>query len=179
MKVKGFNDYELREDYAVIFATRKSKRYEILVDIDDFYMLLNAGYRWCVSYDSNIDGFYAHTNVYSKNSNGKRAHSNFKIHNYILETSNIVDHIDHNTLNNRRGNLRIVTNAQNLKNRKGKNKNNKSGYRNVSRVSGKWVVQLVVNGKNTRLGAFDDVHEAGAFAEDMRKKHYGEFAGRG
>ena len=57
--------------------------------------------------------------------------------------------------------------------------NNKSGYRNVCWLKGynKWCVQVTVDGKSTLLGKFDDVHEAGKFAEEMRKQHYGEFAG--
>lgn len=39
-------------------------------------------------------------------------------------------------------------------------------------------VQLQINGKNKVLGKFSDVHEAGRFAEEMRQKYYGEFAGK-
>jgi hypothetical protein len=35
----------------------------------------------------------------------------------------------------------------------------------------------MINGKNTVLGKFSDVHEAGKFAEEMRQKHYGDYAG--
>jgi hypothetical protein len=91
-----------------------------------------------------------------------------------------VDHISHNTLDNRKENLRVVENRNNLKHRKSRNSNNKSGYRNVCWSNGemKWLVQLQVNGKNTMLGKFDDVHEAGKFAEEMRIIHYGKYAGR-
>jgi hypothetical protein len=41
-------------------------------------------------------------------------------------------------------------------------------------------VQLQINGKNTILGKFpyEQLEEAGAFAEQMRQKYYGEYAGR-
>lgn len=44
----------------------------------------------------------------------------------------------------------------------------------------KWIVQLQINGKNSVLGKFplDKIEEAGKFAEEMRKKYYGEFAGK-
>ena len=92
-----------------------------------------------------------------------------------------VDHINGNTFDNRKTNLRIVEDSNNLTNRKSKNSNNKSGYRNVcwSKSESKWLVQLQINGKNTVLGKFDDVDEAGRFAEEMRQKYYGEFAGKG
>ena len=38
-------------------------------------------------------------------------------------------------------------------------------------------VQIMINGKNTLLGKFDDVDEAGEFAERMRQKYYKDFAG--
>jgi hypothetical protein len=92
-----------------------------------------------------------------------------------------VDHINHNTLDNGKENLRITSNRYNLKHRKGKNSNNKSGYRNVSWLNSykKWCVQIQIEGKNTILGKFDDVDEAGKFAEEMRNKYYGEYAGEG
>lgn len=90
-----------------------------------------------------------------------------------------VDHINHNTLDNRRSNLRVTIDDYNLKHRRSKNKNNSSGYRNVTfnKSTGKWLVQLQINGKNTRLGEFEDVHEAGKYAEKMRKIYYGNYAG--
>lgn len=40
-------------------------------------------------------------------------------------------------------------------------------------------MQLQVDGKNTCLGrfAYEDLDKAGKFAEEMRQKYYGEFAG--
>lgn len=91
----------------------------------------------------------------------------------------LVDHRNYDTLDNRKENLRIVQSQANTRNRSGRNSNNKSGYRNVCLVKGKWIVQLQINGRNTKLGSFDDVHKAGAFAKEMRNKYYGEFAGKG
>ena len=86
-------------------------------------------------------------------------------------------HINHDTVDNTDENLRKISDAQNCKNRVSKNSNNKSGYRNVAVINGKFVVQLMVDGKNTKLGTFTDADEAGAFAKKMRQKYYGEFAG--
>ena len=43
-----------------------------------------------------------------------------------------------------------------------------------------WIVQLSINKKNTCLGKFeyDELDKAGQFAEEMRQKYYGEFAGK-
>ena len=42
-----------------------------------------------------------------------------------------------------------------------------------------WKVQLQVDGKGKILGMFpeDKLEEAGRFAEKMRQKYYGEYAG--
>jgi hypothetical protein len=93
-----------------------------------------------------------------------------------------VDHIDNNQLNNRKDNLRVTERISNSRNRKSKNTNNTSGYRNVSynKRTEEWIVQLQINGKNRILGRFpkDQLEEAGRFAEEMRTRYYGEFAGK-
>jgi len=44
-----------------------------------------------------------------------------------------------------------------------------------------WSVQLQIDGKNTTLKRFpkDQLDEAVIFAEEMRQKYYGEWAGKG
>ncbi len=91
-----------------------------------------------------------------------------------------VDHIDGDTLNNRRSNLRVTVPQKNSTNRKTRNSNNQTGYRNVAYITSSkhpYHVQISINGKNTKLGKFDDVDEAGMFAEEMRKKYYKDYAG--
>ena len=91
-----------------------------------------------------------------------------------------VDHKNYDTLDNRKDNLRVTIQDKNLKNRSGKNSNNTSGYRNVSLRNNKWVVQIQIDGVNTVLKRFpkDNLDDAGVFAEEMRLKYYGEFAGK-
>lgn len=73
-----------------------------------------------------------------------------------------VDHINHNTLDNRLINLRIVTNAENLQNRVGLQSNNKTGVNGVSFSNNrqKWQVDIQTNGKRTFGGYFDTKEEA-------------------
>lgn len=92
-----------------------------------------------------------------------------------------IDHIDHDTKNNKKSNLRKTEHQTNATNRRGRNKNNKSGYRNVSKRDNQWVVQLQIEGKNTVLKKFplDQLDEAGEYAKKMREIYYGEWAGEG
>ncbi len=60
----------------------------------------------------------------------------------------VIDHINGNRMDNSRNNIRIVTQAENCKNRT-KHKNNTSGYTGLSfhKPTGRWVVRRTVNGK--------------------------------
>jgi hypothetical protein len=69
----------------------------------------------------------------------------------------IVDHINHNKLDNRRSNLRCVTYTENGQNRSGPNSVSTTGVRGVfrSRTPGKYRVQLVKDGTVHYLGTYD------------------------
>jgi len=74
-----------------------------------------------------------------------------------------VDHKDENGLNNRWTNLRRASKSQNGFNR-GKNKNNTSGFKGVSRTkNGRWKAQIMKRGKLHWLGSHptpETAHEA-------------------
>lgn len=150
-----------------------------IIDLEDLDRVLNIPYTWFAKYDEDIQNFYAVTSWYYPKL--KRAKPIY-LHQFIMNAnSKIVDHENHNTLDDRKKNLRVIADSNNSKNRKTRNSNNKSGYRNVSwsKSENKWLVQLQINKKNTVLGKFDyeDLDKAGEFAEKMRQKYYGEFAG--
>lgn len=163
-------------------STKSGENFTCLIDKDDLPKVIK--YCWHLSYSVVNDTWNAEATVYlgmdeNKKSVSKTVYLNRLIMNVEDDENCFVDHKNYDTLDNRKCNLRKSTIAENSRNRSGKNKNNTSGYRNVSWSEGykKWVVQLQVNGKNKILGKFDDVHEAGKFAEEMRKIYYKEYAG--
>jgi hypothetical protein len=89
----------------------------------------------------------------------------------------VVDHIDGNKTNNRPGNLRAATQAQNVRNA-GLSAKNTSGLKGVSQNSrsGKWHAQIKVNGKQTYLGRFDCPKAAAVAYNTAASQHFGEFA---
>ena len=103
----------------------------------------------------------------------------FRMHRVIVGASNLwfVDHIDMNTLNNRVGNLRLATKAQNSYNRLPP-KTNKSGIKGVSfeRYTQKWKAQITINGKNINLGRFEVPEEAAKVYDAAATKYHGKFA---
>lgn len=72
-----------------------------------------------------------------------------------------IDHKDRNTLNDKFKNLREVSTICNARNT-GNYKNNSSGIKGVHKegCSGKWIVQIAVNGKRKHLGRYRDIDEA-------------------
>ena len=86
----------------------------------------------------------------------------------------MIDHIDGNKLNNRIDNLRDCNNSENLCNRS-KQKNNKSGYKNVLKDnrecgSGKWIVRIMKNGKTYFGGHYINIEDAIVAADKLRKE---------
>ena len=72
-----------------------------------------------------------------------------------LDSNEFIDHIDNNSLNNRRSNLRLATPYQNQLNKFGRGI---SQYRGVSfsKKYGKWAVQIHYDDISTYLGLYDD-----------------------
>ncbi|SRR6266478_1769386 len=87
------------------------------------------------------------------------------------------DHWNHDTLDNRRENLRRATRVENCHNRR-KQRNNTSGYIGVYWHQGasKWLAQIVENGKWIYIGIFADLVEAAHAYDQAAKKYHGEFA---
>ncbi len=72
-----------------------------------------------------------------------------------------VDHINNNRLDNRKGNLRVVTQQENLHKKKVYS-SNKSGYPGVkwnARLN-KWQAQITRNKQRIHLGVFDELQDA-------------------
>ncbi|MEK4263669.1 HNH endonuclease [Paenibacillus sp. FSL L8-0499] len=165
------NEYNVLGDYAEIILNRKNgMKLKALVDIEDIEVLLKIETTWVSQYSPLTKSYYVVAN--SKKENGKR--TKFILHRIIMNTEKgmIVDHINHDTLDNRKQNLRLVTQSENQENRLGATRKSKTGIRNVSyhKTSGLWVVVIGRNNKRVCLGHFKTLEEAEKVAIEGRKK---------
>ncbi|MCM2294777.1 HNH endonuclease [Allorhizobium sp. BGMRC 0089] len=88
-----------------------------------------------------------------------------------------VDHRDMDKLNNRWGNLRDASKAQNQANTSVR-KSNTSGFKGVfatARHPDRWLSQIRVNGIKKHLGTFDTPEQAGAAYASALAEIHGEF----
>lgn len=88
-----------------------------------------------------------------------------------------VDHINKNTLDNRKVNLRLCTKQQNQYNAKIR-KDNISGYKGVNykTQNKKWRAYVRKDGKHCHLGYFNTKEEAARAYNKVASYLYGEFA---
>lgn len=90
----------------------------------------------------------------------------------------IVDHINRNSSDNRRANLRAATQKQNVWNRKFLRKGGKTRYNGIrwDKNREKWQVRLTVNGRRDSFGYYADEVEAAKAYDRVVEKHRGEYA---
>lgn len=167
------NDYTIRGKTIVIFINRKDGRQtECLVSLEDLPKLLEFERTWSASRKSERGGGkeYVSARLYR----GKGNNSRVALHRLLTNAPKgmVVDHINGDTLDNRRENLRICDQFTNMQNRDGLDKNNKSGVRGVHwyKAYSKWRATCRYRNKVHHLGYFDDIEEARKVVEDFRKR---------
>jgi len=87
----------------------------------------------------------------------------------------MVDHVNGDGLDNQRENLRLCTNAENLRNRK-LHKNSTSGYKGVFPFRDKYIVQIQFDGQRFYLGIYSDPIEAAKVYDKKAIELFGDFA---
>lgn len=159
------NDYESDGDVTRICIPRKRIGDEVfaLIDTKDLAIVASVPGRWYVRCAANgsTKKLYPFTHL---NIRARDFRTTF-MHRFLTECPEgfVVDHVNHDPLDNRRSNLRIVTHAANLLNRQGINPFNQSSscpgvYWSKSRRQ--WAAQIGHEGKNVFLGAFDSENAA-------------------
>ena len=140
------NSFIITNNFAIVYT---SKNQPFIVDIDDLTKIQDIKWSMGGSGKDYPVGWH----------NGKLIRLNRLIMNFPKNM--IVDHKNHNTRDNRKINLRIVSKQQNSMNKRILDKNT-SGYTGVvwDKSRSKWQSRIRVDGKCIFLGRYDDIKEA-------------------
>ncbi len=147
-------------------------KYTLVNDAD--FDWLNQ-WKWCAN--EKAGDFYAVRN--SRRGEGKKR--TIFMHRQILgleyKNKQEGDHRNHNTLDNRRTNIRICTRKENAMNR-GANCNSTSQFKGVCWVKKvkKWEAKIEINKITKHLGYFLNEIFAANIYDQAAKKYFGEFA---
>ena len=147
-----------------------------IIDADDKDLILK--YRWNANWSKDTKTFYALRTRRSDDPPGLSTQLSRLIMNAPPRL--LVDHINHDTLDNRKTNLRLCTRAKNNRNRRQRNSNKKtSRYKGVhtnKTKPGKWFAALRYNKTTIHLGGFDSEIQAARAYNKAAKQYFGEFA---
>lgn len=146
----------------IFFTRRNGKKFTILVDEADFGFLSQR--HW------NVDA-KGYARCYA-------AGRYVKMHRLLLDPPPdlVVDHINGNTVDNRRQNLRACTCAENLRN--AAPRVGSSRFKGVSRKKRRrqWYARIREGGKVRHLGAFELEADAARAYDKAAIERFGEFA---
>lgn len=161
---RKLNKYKELNDYIVIYIDQNK---EVIIDKEDFEKINNYTWRFGAK-------GYA---VSSKMKNSKN--HIILMHRLIMNAPNgmVVDHINHNTLDNRKSNLRICTTSQNVMNSK-THKGSRSRARGVDyhKRDKLWRARIMVKGKRISIGWFKTEEEAIDARLKAEKIYFGEYS---
>lgn len=95
-----------------------------------------------------------------------------------LKKGEYADHINHDTYDNRRGNLRLANSSQSIANRRCLSTKGSSRYKGVSfdKKRGRWCGRIAYGPMRVRLGYFDTEDEAANVYDQWALQLHGEFA---
>lgn len=137
-----------------------------LIDAADQWVL--DGGKWCATWTGHK--FYAVRGT---------AKTRQSMHRLVMaaQTGQIVDHINGNTLDNRRSNLRFVTLRENAVNVPPRGK---FGFKGVSKhpeaLSRPYYARIRIDGRQRNVGWFVTAEEAAHKYDELAKLHHGETA---
>ncbi len=146
---------------------------EFVIDDDDAAIL--ADWRWYI-----LNPTLRHHHArYVVRSSGNAAGGVILLHREIMQPQRgyVVDHINGDTLDNRRSNLRIATTRQNNARVHNRFKKSASGYRGVYGTAySTWVALISIGNKRHYLGTFSEPSLAAKAFDDAAVAARGEFA---
>lgn len=154
-----------------------SKGHECFVDDEDYDELMKN--KWSSNCKRNKNVYAQRSQRRGPRSEGKQGAIEMQRQIMNFPKGKVVDHINGNTLDNRKCNLRICDRNQNAMNNSGKRfKKYPTKYKGIKwdKSRNKWAVSIQVNKKTKYIGRYDSDIEAAKAYNEAAIKFYKEFA---
>jgi hypothetical protein len=158
------NEIVIYDNYAevILYDNSNNEKARALIGLEDIDKVKD--FKWRLSITNGVG--------YVKNATG------IYLHRLVMDCPKnmLIDHIFHNTLDNRKSQLRICTKRENQCSQKVNTKNT-SGVKGVcwDKSRNKWMASIKHNGKHIFLGRFNNKELAIKVREDAAKKYFKEF----
>jgi hypothetical protein len=158
------------DNVVLVYLKYKGETMSAMIDIEDFSKIEEFPNTWFPKPSNS--GFYM-IGRYRKDPENKKW-TYIQAHRLIMDApkGKEVDHINHETLDNRKENLRVVSKSVNQLNRNKGNKTNKLGIRGVhfDEKIGKYRAQIQINKIKYHLGLHKTAEEAAEAIHDILSK---------
>ena len=158
-----FNDFIIKEDGVYIYLSN-IKKYTI-IDLEDLDKI-------------QICTWYGKKGQWDQYARGMIKGEEYKLHRFILDVTDPkihVDHINGDTYDNRRNNLRLSDNSKNHMNQKTR-KDNRVGYKGISKTSSNRFQARIGKSGCIHIGTFDTLEEAIRAYNQKALELFGEHA---
>ena len=148
-----------------------SQGYSTRVDDADFDRLMQ--WKWCAFVNNCARNIvYA---VRGRRKDDEEKTSLIYMHRVLVGPGHlVVDHIDHDGLNNQRHNLRVATIQLNSANNR--NSRNKHGFKGVVQRGDKFRARISIKKRDVHIGTYKTIEEAARAYDAAAIKEFGEFA---
>ena len=161
---KRYNQFNIIDDYIVGYTSNTNEPFYF--DLEDYVKV--KAYCW-------YKGAYGYLC-----SNGKwKNREHIIAHILVMNSKNksMIDHINHNKLDNRKCNLRTVDHSKNSMNT-GIRTNNTSGVTGVyfNKKTKKWYARIKIHQKTIHLGTFANFEDAVEARKQAEQKYFGKYS---
>lgn len=151
------NNIILKDDHAEMIIKKHNKEWIVLFDLEDVDKINQA--KWGLSFDKSINDYY----VIAHERNNYQNRKILRLHRFLMNTPDELecDHINRQTRDNRKCNLRNVEQIINIQN-KGFYKNNTTGYKYIHWLKKKkcYVVEITRNYVKHKIIVTKNLEEA-------------------
>ena len=155
------------KDYAYMLIQHKHGEFKVLFDLEDIEKV--EQFKWHIKYVPESKVYY----TYSQERKSHKTRKIISLHRYLMNCPKdlVIDHVNHNTLDNRKKNLKICTMFENAINYKG----NKSGCVGVywEKKLNKWRATIGVNYDTISLGCYTNFEDAVKARKQAEIKYFG------